>query len=96
MTLPDHKHKSHAAFLKNLKVKDNVQKIGQKRDEDWKFSLLEVEKDTDAEQKELKMSSLMQVSMRDIFRFMLKRTYEEMRELNLIEDKLATGSPRTV
>jgi len=34
--------------------------------------------------------------MRDIFRYLLKRTYEEMRELNMIEDKMTKGSPRTI
>ena len=42
------------------------------------------------------MQTVTYVSLRDIFRWLLKRTYEEMRELNLIEDKLTNGSPRTI
>lgn len=48
------------------------------------------------EKQPAKMSTFLQVSLRDIFRYRLRKTYEEMREKELIDDKLNNGSPRTV
>jgi hypothetical protein len=42
------------------------------------------------------MSKKVYISLQEIFKYRLRKTYEEMLDLKLIENKLTRGSPRTL
>jgi hypothetical protein len=51
---------------------------------------------TETVQNTKKISSKLLISLKEIFKFRLRKTYKEMLETGMISKKLSIGSPRTV